>query len=107
MQLFKKFAAVGAVVACATAGTGAATADAQVMTRDAVCSRGFAYITGDGVRFRKSPGGTVLGLTWWGTAVDVMGSHVGQWEQVGFLIPPLPGLHVAWVSDRYVAQCRK
>lgn len=102
--------AVPFVAVCATAGIGAigaigaASANAQVYVSAATSCH---HITGDGVRIRTSPGGTVLGLTWRGAPVDVLGSHRGQWEQVRFLVPSAPGVTVAWVSDRYVSACQQ
>jgi hypothetical protein len=61
----------------------------------------FTAITADAVRVRKEPGGTILGLAWYGTPVQVRGGH-GSWIHVVF---PRGEFRESWVFGEYVNRC--
>lgn len=104
----KLISAVAVAAACLalTAGT-AGTASAQVSSDKgtpnaaARCSENFWYISGNGVRIRKSPGGTALGAAnAWERVTP--GSVSGSWTYVTFYNRPAGSLRAGWVSSQYV-----
>lgn len=98
---------VGAACLALTAGT-AGTASATQVTEDrapttasAQCGRNFWYISGDGVRIRKSPGGVALGAAHHGEEVSP-GARKGAWRYVKFVHRPAGKVRRGWVANRFV-----
>jgi hypothetical protein len=100
-------AAVAAACLALTAGA-TGTATAQVVDRvpttaaTAKSCENFWYISGNGVRIRKSPGGTALGAAnSWERVTP--GSVSGSWTYVTFYNRAPGTLRAGWVSSQFVS----
>jgi hypothetical protein len=65
------------------------------------CGENFFYISGNGVRIRKSPGGTILGYAnYWERVAP--GHTSGSWTYVNFYNRS-SGVTQGWVSSQFVS----
>lgn len=97
---------IGATCLALTAGV-TGTASAQTTEHrasapaSAQCGRMFWYISGDGVRIRRSPGGVALGVAFLGEEV-APGARRGAWRFVRFVHRRAGSLRSGWVADQFV-----
>jgi hypothetical protein len=61
----------------------------------------YNYISANAVRIRKTPGGAIMGLTWYNQRVQLIGKQQGQWAYVSTRGPKGKAL-TGWVSSNYI-----
>jgi hypothetical protein len=80
----------------------ASTANAASPHGTATCNGcKYNYISGNAVRIRQTPGGKILGLTWYNQRVRLLGKQTGQWVNVS-TSGPRGGTLTGWVSSNYI-----
>jgi hypothetical protein len=83
-----------------TTPTAASSTAAKPAAKAQNCSN-FDYISGNGVRIRRSPGGRILGYAWYWERV-LRWNQVGSYVYVTFL-DRNSGVQAGWVASQFVS----